>query len=649
MISDLNQLPASKGNLDRPWVMLCFILVVVGLLGIPTINAAVRPPAPILRTSAGFQPNMKEAEWILEDSLWLARQLPDVGKHFPEGVMDQDSLSLWMNWAKKSAVATSDSMPIARSVSSLLRDRWLQRGYFSTIIESRAGAIEKDIQRSHPDTLVLNPGTAYRLGKLEISGNDFSSREHLLKTWLPRPEELFIPAEFDAGINLVLAGAGDAGFPFARWATSKLALDPVTSTLDIKASLLPGTKSYIGPLTCDLPEGRGQNFLLKASGLAYGKPFRNSDLQRARQRLLARDLYTQVDMPQVYTTTAKDTVGVHFHVKPILRNNHLQVVLGLSRPSDGSGAKVSGEVDLRLPNMAGTGRALQVGWRDDGVRKSRFGVSYLEPLALGTPLDTEIFLNQEVDQESFTLFKVDNRWRLQVVNLWGVELGAGWDRSTYPQGVWVSSNRTRARGAFFHRRGDRTSSGWSGLFAIENAWRSSVARLDDEEAQEASSTGTRLGESETQQIFEVDSEGEFFLGSSWSLFARSSFRELSGAEGEVPLSEQFQFGGAATLRGFREDEFHGSRAAWGSIEMRLGRPGGSRLYFFYDLGYFAYSAADPFSSDLNERILKEGWPKGFGLGILAKTPGGDISLAIGFPGSVDFDLAKLHVTLLESF
>ena len=87
-------------------------------------------------------------------------------------------------------------------------------------------------------------------------------------------------------------------------------------------------------------------------------------------------------------------------------------------------------------------------------------------------------------------------------------------------------------------------------------------------------------------------------------------------------------------------------AAWGAVEMRIGRPLGSRLYTFYDVGYFEFASPDPLGQEVS---TSRGWPKGFGLGLLAKTRAGDISLAVGFPGTVDFDQAKLHVTLLESF
>jgi len=115
----------------------------------------------------------------------------------------------------------------------------------------------------------------------------------------------------------------------------------------------------------------------------------------------------------------------------------------------------------------------------------------------------------------------------------------------------------------------------------------------------------------------------------------------------VCSSDLFRFGGAATLRGYGEGEFHGVEAAWAGLEWRLGSPRGSRLYTFWDVGYFGFwadAAGAP-----GDRELRRGWPRGYGLGLLARTPGGDLSLAVGFPGTVDFDLAKLHVTLLESF
>jgi hypothetical protein len=52
---------------------------------------------------------------------------------------------------------------------------------------------------------------------------------------------------------------------------------------------------------------------------------------------------------------------------------------------------------------------------------------------------------------------------------------------------------------------------------------------------------------------------------------------------------------------------------------------------------------------LDGRIERESTLRGYGLGLETRTPAGDVSLAVGLPGTVDFDAAKLHVTLLQSF
>ena len=577
--------------------------------------------------------SLQEKDWLDEDRKKLAIQYAAYpSKKLPDPFTTAaDSVALLKSWVEKSA--PSDTLQHARPLQSLLRDRWLDRGYLSARVTGQ-------------DTLYLDPGRQYHWAGLEIQGDDFSGRQHLLDIWLPKPGEIYKRTDIDKAIEMVLLGAGEAGHPFARWVTRDLVLNEDVATVVLKARLIPGYLAYIGPVSSTLDSERASKFLTRATGLRHGRILRHSDLQRATDRLLARDLYSRVGIPQVYLTSSVDTVGILFPVTERRKVNRFQVVLGLSRRQEGEPSRISGEVDLKLPNMAGTGRSLGIGWRDDGADKAWFGFSYLEPMAFGTPLDMEFILDNEVQTGSYTRLRLDNRWRVPVVALWGVELGLGWDRTTFPIGDFVNTSRLRGRGAVLHHRGDRSRSGWSGLFALETAYRSSQLRTEEEGE---AVLNPKLGEAITQKILSGDLSGEWWLGKTLSLFSRGSYRQLSGGSGEVPISEQFRFGGAATLRGHREEEFHGSQAAWGALEMRIGRAGASRLYTFYDLGYFEFSALDPIDGNPDHRSLQKGWPRGFGLGILARTPGGDISLAVGFPGTVDFNLAKLHVTLLETF
>jgi len=75
-------------------------------------------------------------------------------------------------------------------------------------------------------------------------------------------------------------------------------------------------------------------------------------------------------------------------------------------------------------------------------------------LAFGTPLDLEGSLAHEVATDLYTRVSADLRARLGVVAAWGLELGLGWDRGTFPAGTWERTSRVRARAAFLRRRAD---------------------------------------------------------------------------------------------------------------------------------------------------------------------------------------------------
>jgi outer membrane protein assembly factor BamA len=479
-----------------------------------------------------------------------------------------------------------------------------------------------------------------------VSGKEFPGRQWLLDTSLPRPGTVFRTAEWEQAVRLLLVGVGDQGYPFARWMVRDVMVDRERAEITIEAVLFPGVRAYLGPQTSALPSARGQDFLVRAAGLHTGRLFRHSDLQQARKRLLGRGLYTHVDEPVVYLTAASDTVGIFWPASLRQRTNRLGVILGFNQNPDGGGGRLSGQVDIHLPNLASTGRRLDLGWSNDGDARSRLAFGYLEPLIFGTAFDTELNLEHEVLDQAYTRFSVAGAGQLPLESTWGLELGVGWDRTTYPVGAVQQTSRWRIGGAFLHRRLDPARSGWSGRFALQTARRQASTRPDTTQDPQAVAIVGQV----QQRIIDLNLAGELWLGSVWSLASHATYREVTSTDGSaIPLSEQYWFGGARSVRGYREDEFHGSRIAFGGAELRIGRAGGARLYTFFDLGYFSYSTDSPSPGEPAVDVERNGSMRGFGLGFQTRVPGGDISLAVGFPGSLNYDEAKLHVSLLEAF
>ncbi len=624
---DSNRQPDSRPSVM--WGRLALCLVLCALFGPTQAVASVG-----LHLAEGLTDTIAFRDPLAADERWLNEQTPSA-LAFRDSVNGApETLRAAVGNLQPGKPADDHAAPTGRrSLESLLRDRWAARGYLACRITRRA--------QGEQVWFAVEPGPLYSVGTVDVGGGEFPGRQPTITRLLPRNGDPCLRETWGRAVEALVAAAGEAGHPFARWVVRDVSVDPLRHVVDIRAMLMVGPSVYFGPQASSLPDGRGEGFLFRAARLPVGRPYRESVLRESRVRLQQRDIYASVGEPVIFTTTSPDTVGVYWPVTPVPHPNRAAIMLGLSRAGDTEPARVSGQVDLLLANLAGSGRRLDVAWSDDGRQRSHFGFGWQEPLLLGTPFDAVLDVDQEVATDVYTRFRTDGRLQLPVAGPWHVEVGLGWDRSTYPVGTWSRSTRWRARGAFLRRRIDRADSGWWGIFAIESA-----RRAVDVRAVEGESVATRPAE-ERQTLVELRLAGERWLTETLSVAVDGVFREVSGNDGEIPLSEQYRLGGARSLRGYLEDQFHGERVASSMLELRVGRPGRSRLYTFFDVGYFRFSSPDP--SDPESLMTQSGTRRGFGLGIETSTPGGDVSLAIGLPGTVQFDDAKLHIALLQAF
>jgi hemolysin activation/secretion protein len=124
------------------------------------------------------------------------------------------------------------------------------------------------------------------------------------------------------------------------------------------------------------------------------------------------------------------------------------------------------------------------------------------------------------------------------------------------------------------------------------------------------------------------------------LAARGEWHVLDGPA-PVPESELYEFGGARTLRGYREAQFRGDRVAFGGVEYRYGNPLGARLYGFVDVGANGLRpAVGPAQREVHV---------GYGVGLRAGLANGIFDLAFGLGEERSFADAKVHASLSQRF
>jgi outer membrane protein insertion porin family len=304
--------------------------------------------------------------------------------------------------------------------------------------------------------------------------------------------------------------------------------------------------------------------------------------------------------------------------------NRISGVFGFS--GRGGDEELTGLVDLSLGNIAGTGRSASVSWEQFRANQTEISFSYLEPWLLGAPIDVGVSGAQAVRDTLYTTTEGDLFLTARVGERTRLTWSLGAER--YVPGSGNVSSTTSTRTAL-------------------------SADYDARDAPINPTTGLRLNAGVTYSAKDVaqtganESSGTFRLGAErylsvtrnqvLALEARAAL--LSSTEKDVPFYELLTLGGARSLRGYREEQFHGTRTALGTVEYRFLLTRRSRVLAFVDVGYWYRGGSNP-AKDTK---------LGYGIGLRGETRLGTISIDYGLGEGDGLLDGKLHAGLAREF
>jgi outer membrane protein insertion porin family len=247
----------------------------------------------------------------------------------------------------------------------------------------------------------------------------------------------------------------------------------------------------------------------------------------------------------------------------------------------------TGLINLSLKNLFGTGRRMDVFWQKPDRLSEEFRVKYREPFILGLPLhiggslnrlvrdttyiewqyslNTEIPLNENLTglarfyrREVFPDSLASAILRLPQTRATHTELGLRWDT----RNDFLNPRNGLLRSRLFDY-GTQKNSGPSYLIEEDSLLRKTkVAKMTGQLA-----LFFRLWR---KQVLALNFNGVFI-----------------GYEGQnVQIPDMFWFGGATTVRGYRENQFFGERVGWVNIEYRFLLGPSSRIFVFNDLAFY---------------------------------------------------------------
>jgi outer membrane protein insertion porin family len=323
-------------------------------------------------------------------------------------------------------------------------------------------------------------------------------------------------------------------------------------------------------------------------------------------------------------------------------STHIDLVAGyLPERTEGEKGTVTGLVDVNLLNLFGTGRRALIHWDQPDRAVQTIQLEYEEPWVAKMPLALALGFKQRIEDTVFVKRELSMRATAtltETVDLWG--------RALFEEVIPDSVSRvilglpaTRTRGlevGFVWDTRDWPLNPRSGaLFSTYGGvgWRrtSGISSPDKESHYRQNSAG-------------LDAEVAMEVFPRWVADIAFHGKMLESDEPEILRPDLYRLGGARSLRGYREEQFLGSRIGWVNSELRYWLGPRSRIFGFVDGGAFF---RERWEGERNRRI--QGYKIGVGVGLRVGTPMGIWGFDYALGEGDRLLSGKVHLSLRGEF
>ena len=520
------------------------------------------------------------------------------------------------------------------------------KGYFFSKTDSVYALFSDDSSRVEIEVL-LNEGPPTILRSLTFSGIDTSLSPVLQNSYdalLSLTGNILVPPDLEFLISVYIDELEKEGYPFAYITVKNIYLDPDSSEAnryaDVSLTLEKGlagkfdsieiigntsTKDYI--ITREIMISKGEKY-------SYSKI---TDIPRILNRLR---FFDPVPEPDFYFNSRNEGI-LQITVKERNTNNFDGIVGYVPSGKDGDGY-ITGMVNVSLRNLFGTGRAASIRWQKLDKFSQELELKYLEPYLLGYPFNLGGGFFQKKQDTTYVQRKFDGYLEYLATDeiTFSFILGSEAIIPTVTEiprfSVYNSSLLTTGLNIKIDTRNDPFAP-TSGLLFI-NSYNYSRKKIDgpDEFIPPDFERSINL------QRISVDFS--YF----WEMFRRQVIavglygRELQGSLLEI--SDLYRLGGTNSLRGYRENQFLGSRIFWANLEYRFLLSRRTYIFSFFDTGYYLRK------SDPTQKIEEtSAYKSGYGLGINLETGLGVLSVSFALAKGDSFGDGKIHFGIVNEF
>jgi outer membrane protein assembly factor BamA len=396
--------------------------------------------------------------------------------------------------------------------------------------------------------------------------------------------------------------------------------------VDITLEIVEGDRSVVERIEASGGKTRSAT-VARTAGVKPGDAFDPWAVEDLVGRLSSSGMFSSVDRPVVKRGSADSLVVIEV---PVVEppSSSVSGLLGYSGREGGA----VGFVDLELGNIMGTGREGSFRWENGGGGLSSYSAGYVEPWLGGYAAALELAVDHVAQDSTYSTTGFSADLRVNPRGKLTFALGVGAEKTALAgegEGNATRRSRTALRvGTTLDARDNALSPRHGIILAASGDWGSRVDGVP----------GGGVDRSSDVVRYDLSAGIHKRVYRSHGLFLGARWRGVHTEGSSTPWDQLLRFGGAASLRGYREDQFRAEETALLQLEHRvfLGNAG-SRLFLFTDLG-FTRGGGSPTGAQM-----------GYGLGIRAAAAGGQVGVDFGLGSEDSWSEGKVHVRMKRLF
>lgn len=492
----------------------------------------------------------------------------------------------------------------------------------------------------------VNEGDPSYIENIFFSGADSSDSSMVLPNFDFLKGQIFRSSDLQQNISQALIYYEDNGYPFVKIIISSIYFYTDSSDNDNYADIHLKIEKGSSKSKIDRIEIAGNTktrsyVITRELRIEKDQEYSQKFIDELPGRLNRLRFFDPVGPPQFYVD--KEGKGVLLIKVKEKETNNFDGLLGYVPPAQNEKTGyLTGLVNVSLRNLFGTGRAAAIRWQQYNRYSQELELKYLEPWLFGYPFNLTGNLYQKKQDSSYVQRKISGDLEYLAtetisasINI-ASEVTIPTESTTSVFTVYNSSAITTGISFKIDSRDDPYSPTTGILF--ENSFSYSRKKIKGPAKYLTPNLQTSISLQRIIVGFSIYDE----------LFRRQvAALSLHGEELRGTFFEEsdlFRLGGTNTLRGYREDQFLGSRVFWSNLEYRFLLSRRTYVFLFLDTGYYLRKA------DQERNILKsEGFKIGYGLGLNLETSLGVLGVSYALAKGHSFSDGLIHFGLVSEF